>query len=70
MDSETLLAMLLVLALLVVPVIAIAGLWLAIAARRRIRAVERKLSALQEADPVTADAAQGPVSPSHATSTT
>ena len=68
MDSELLIAMLLVLALLAGPIIAIAGLWLAIAARRRIRLVEQRLSALQERHPVTADAAQGPALPGRANS--
>jgi len=57
MDSDLLLGILVVVALLAVPVIAIAGLWLAIAGRRRIRAVEQRLTALQEGQAVTADAA-------------
>lgn len=63
MDSDTLLGIVVVVALLAFPIIAIAGLWLAIAARRRIRRVEQKVAAMQQGQAVTANAAAGTATP-------
>lgn len=62
MDSDLLLGISLVVAVLALPIIAIVALWLAIAGRRRIRKVEQRLTALQEGRAVTADAAPGQAS--------
>jgi hypothetical protein len=70
MDSDLVLGIVLVVALLAFPIIAIAGLWLAIAGRRRIRRVEQRLTALQEGLAVTADAAPGSDVPGRVNSAT